>query len=85
MTLDNKNIWINGRMGAITEREVFKDEKIKPNECFDLLVTFQSHNENLGGEELLGIEEIEIALKSGEPNFYIKESECLNRIMTRES
>ncbi|AEG17945.1 MAG: THUMP domain-containing protein [Methanobacterium paludis] len=81
MTLDNKNIEINGRMGAITERGVFKDEKIRPNEYFDLLVTFQSHNENFEGEELFGIEEIEMALQSREITCYIKESECLNGVL----
>ena len=39
-------------------------ETIKPTERFNLLVTFQGHKNDAAGEELLGIEEIELALQN---------------------
>ena len=74
----------NRKRRAIDEQGGFKDESMKPSEYFDLLVTFQSLNENLDekcDEELLGIEEIEMALQNNESIFYIKESECLNVVL----
>ncbi|MCE7699597.1 MAG: THUMP domain-containing protein [Methanobacterium paludis] len=72
------------KVTTINEDIVFKTENAEPTEYFDLLVAFQSLNENLDeryDEELLGIKEIELALQNNESIFYIKESECLNVVL----
>ena len=72
------------KVTTINEDVGFKNESMEPTEYFDLLVTFQSLNENLDekyDEELLGIKEIELALQNKESIFYIKESECLNVVL----
>lgn len=72
------------KITTINEDVGFKNESMEPTEYFDLLVTFQSLNENLDeiyDEELLGIKEIELALQNKESIFYIKESECLNVVL----
>jgi tRNA acetyltransferase TAN1 len=54
---------------------------IKPLDGFNLLVTVQGHKDAYTGEELIGIEEIELALSSYEPVLYIKESQYPNVIL----
>ena len=54
---------------------------IKPNDGFNLLVTLTGHKDSYAGEELIGIEEIELALSSYEPVLYIKESQYPNVIL----
>ncbi|MGZ7048113.1 MAG: THUMP domain-containing protein [Methanobacterium sp.] len=56
-------------------------EIIKPIDGFNLLVTIQGHKDHDTGEELIGIEEIELALSSYEPVLYIKESHYPNVIL----
>lgn len=54
---------------------------IKPVDGFNLLVTIQGHKDSNTGEELIGIEEIELALSSYEPVLYIKESQYPNVVL----
>ena len=54
---------------------------IKPIDGFNLLVTLQGHKDAHAGEELIGIEEIELALSSYEPVLYIKESQYPNVVL----
>jgi len=54
---------------------------IKPVDGFNLLVTIQGHKDSYTGDELIGIEEIELALSSYEPILYIKESQYPNVIL----
>jgi len=54
---------------------------IRPIDGFNLLVTLQGHKDSHAGEELVGIEEIELALSSYEPVLYIKESQYPNVIL----
>jgi len=54
---------------------------IKPVDGFNLLVTIQGHKDSYTGEELIGIEEIELALSSYEPVLYIKESQYPNVVL----
>ncbi len=54
---------------------------IKSLDGFNLLVTVQGHKDSQSGEELMGIEEIELALSSYEPILYIKESQYPNVIL----
>ena len=54
---------------------------IKPIDGFNLLVTLRGHKDAHAGEELVGIEEIELALSSYEPVLYIKESQYPNVIL----
>lgn len=54
---------------------------IKPVDGFNLLVTVQGHKDSYTGEDLIGIEEIELALSSYEPVLYIKESQYPNVIL----
>ncbi|MGB9937158.1 MAG: THUMP domain-containing protein [Methanobacterium sp.] len=54
---------------------------IKSVDGFNLLVTLQGHKDSQTGEELLGIEELELALSSYEPFLYIKESHYPNVIL----
>lgn len=56
-------------------------EIIKPIDGFNLLVTIQGHKDHYIGEELIGIEEIELALSSYEPILYIKESQYPNVVL----
>ncbi len=55
--------------------------RIRPIDGFNLLVTLQGHKDTRAGEELVGIEEIELALSSYEPVLYIKESQFPNVIL----
>ncbi len=55
--------------------------RIKPIDGFNLLVTLQGHKDSHAGEELVGIEEIELALSSYEPVLYIKESQYPNVVL----
>lgn len=55
--------------------------RIKPIDGFNLLVTLQGHKDAHAGEELVGIEEIELALSSYEPVLYIKESQYPNVVL----
>ena len=45
------------------------------------MVTLQGHKDACAGEELVGIEEIELALSSYEPVLYIKESQYPNVVL----
>jgi tRNA acetyltransferase TAN1 len=54
---------------------------IKPVDGFNLLVTIIGHKGSYTGEELIGIEEIELALSSYEPFLYIKESQYPNVVL----
>lgn len=54
---------------------------IKALDGFNLLVTVQGHKDAYTGEELIGMEEIELALSSYEPVLYIKESQYPNVIL----
>jgi tRNA acetyltransferase TAN1 len=54
---------------------------IKPIDRFNLLVTLQGHKDSHTGEELIGIEEIKLALSSYEPVLYIKESQYPNVVL----
>lgn len=54
---------------------------IKTIDGFNLLVTLQGHKDSYTGEELIGIEEIELALSSYEPILYIKESQYPNVVL----
>jgi tRNA acetyltransferase TAN1 len=60
---------------------IFGGVHIKPVDGFNLLVTVQGHKDSYTGEELIGIEEIELALSSYEPVLYIKESQYPNVIL----
>lgn len=55
--------------------------RIRPIDGFNLLVTLQGHKDARAGEELVGIEEIELALSSYEPVLYIKESQYPNVVL----
>ena len=55
--------------------------RIRPIDGFNLLVTLQGHKDTHAGEELVGIEEIELALSSYEPVLYIKESQYPNVVL----
>lgn len=54
---------------------------MKPTESFNLLVTFKGHKNQKTGEELLGIEEIEMALQDQKNLFTIKETEFYNVVL----
>jgi tRNA acetyltransferase TAN1 len=54
---------------------------IKPTEIFNLLLTLQGHKDRNVGEELIGIEEISIALQNYEPILNFKESKFPNVIL----
>ena len=54
---------------------------IKTVDGFNLLVTIQGHKDSYAGDELIGIEEIELALSSYEPVLYIKESQYPNVVL----
>jgi len=54
---------------------------IKPIDSFNLLVTLQGHKDSYSGEELIGIEEIELVLSSYEPVLHIKESKYPNVVL----
>lgn len=54
---------------------------IKPVDGFNLLVTLQGHKDEYTGEDLIGTEEIELALSSYEPVLYIKESQYPNVVL----
>lgn len=54
---------------------------ITPLDGFNLIVTVQGLKDSYVGEELIGIEEIELALSSYEPVLYIKESQYPNVIL----
>ncbi len=58
---------------------------IQPKDSFNLLITFQGHKDYSAGEEIVGIEEIELALSSYEPFLYIKESEYPNVVLVELS
>ncbi len=58
---------------------------IQPKDGFNLLITLQGHKDELAGEEIVGIEEIELALSSYEPFLYIKESEYPNVVLVELS
>lgn len=51
---------------------------MKPTESFNLLVTFTGHKTPESGEELLGMEEIEMALEDQKDLFDIKNTEFYN-------
>lgn len=54
---------------------------MKPTETFNLLVTLQGQKDENVGAELLGIEEIELALQDHEKMLSIKESEFPNVVL----
>jgi len=54
---------------------------MKPTENFNFLITLKGHKDDNVGEELLGIEEIELALQKDEPTLNIKDSEFPNVLL----
>ena len=58
-------------------------ETIKPTERFNLLVTFQGHKNDAAGEELLGIEEIELALQNHESIVSIEKTDFINVVVAQ--
>lgn len=64
---------------------VFGGEHIQPKDTFNLLITLQGQKSAIAGEEVIGIEEIELALSSYEPFLYIKESEYPNVVLVELS
>ena len=54
---------------------------MNPTERFNLLVTFKGHKTSSAGEELLGIEEIELTLQDEKNLFDIKETEFQNVVL----
>jgi len=54
---------------------------MNPTERFNLLVTFKGHKTSRAGEELLGIEEIELTLQDEKNLFDIKETEFQNVVL----
>jgi tRNA acetyltransferase TAN1 len=56
---------------------------VKPTESFNLLVTFKGRKTEDTGEELLGIEEIELALQNEENLFTIKETVFYNVVLVQ--
>lgn len=58
---------------------------IQPKDGFNLLLTLQGRKDDYSGEEVVGIEEIELALSSYEPFLYIKESEYPNVVLVELS
>jgi tRNA acetyltransferase TAN1 len=54
---------------------------MKPTETFNLLITLQGQKDADAGEEVVGIEEIELALQNKEPVLNIKESSFSNVIL----
>ena len=55
---------------------------IKSTKIFNLLVTFKGHKNETVGVELLGIEEIELALQNEDP-IYIEETEFINVVLVQ--
>lgn len=58
---------------------------ISPLDGFNLIVTVQGHKDSHIGVELIGIEEIELALSVYEPVLYIKESQYPNVVLVELS
>ncbi len=54
---------------------------MNPTESFNLLITFKGHKTPEAGEELLGIEEIELTLQDEKNLFDIKETEFQNVVL----
>jgi tRNA acetyltransferase TAN1 len=54
---------------------------MKPTETFNMLITLQGQKDEVAGEELIGIEEIELALQNHEPVLNVKESNFPNVIL----
>ncbi|GAB4311146.1 MAG: THUMP domain-containing protein [Methanobacteriaceae archaeon] len=54
---------------------------MKPTQNFNFLVTLKGHKSEVAGEEVLGIEEIELELKKNEPILNIKDSEFPNVLL----
>ncbi len=54
---------------------------MNPTERFNLVITFKGHKTPDAGEELLGIEEIELALQDEKNLFDIKETEFQNVVL----
>lgn len=54
---------------------------MQPTENFNLLITLQGQKGENTGEEVVGIEEIELALQNKEPNLNFKESNFPNVIL----
>lgn len=54
---------------------------MNPTVSFNLVVTFKGHKTAEAGEELLGIEEIELALQNQKNLFDIKETEFINIVL----
>ncbi|MDI6643490.1 MAG: THUMP domain-containing protein [Methanobacteriaceae archaeon] len=54
---------------------------MKPTKNFNFLVTLKGHKSEVAGEEVLGIEEIELELKKYEPMLNIKDSEFPNVLL----
>lgn len=54
---------------------------MKPTVSFNLLLTFKGHKTQKVGEELLGIEEIEMALEDQKNLFNIKETDFYNVVL----
>jgi len=55
---------------------------IKSTKIFNLLVTFKGHKSETVGVELLGIEEIELALQNEDP-VYTEETEFINVVLVQ--
>lgn len=58
---------------------------MKPTETFNLLVTLKGQKDENSGEELMGIEEIEMALKDNEKVLNVKESKFPNVVLIDSS
>ena len=54
---------------------------MKPTETFNLLVTLKGQKDDSSGEELVGIEEIEMALEGNEKVLNVKESNFPNVVL----
>jgi len=52
-----------------------------PTESFNLVITFKGHKTPEAGEELMGIEEIELALQEDKNLFDVKETEFQNVVL----
>ena len=60
---------------------IHRGDDMNPTERFNLLVTFKGHKTSEAGEELLGIEEIELALQDEKNLFDVKETEFQNVVL----
>jgi tRNA acetyltransferase TAN1 len=54
---------------------------MEPTVNFDLVITFKGHKDQAAGEELLGMEEVELTLQNHGLSFNLKPSEFYNTVL----